>query len=315
MNIVFMGTPLFSVPSLEKLIKSTEHKVLAVFTKPDKVNKRGNKIEFSEVKSVALKHGVQVYQPVSLKALEVKENLKKLNPELIVVVAYGKILPAEILNLPKYGCVNLHGSILPKYRGAAPIQRALINGEEKTGVTTMFMDEGMDTGDILLTKEINISSNDSAESLFRALSEIGADLLLETLKGISENTIKRIKQDGNMATYAPPLTKEEAHISWKNSTAKDIVNLVKGMNAGPVAYTFLGKKRIKIFKARVSNISSVNKDTAPKEPGAVISEEPLTVTCKDNTAIEILELQAENKKRMLATDFIRGKRLLSETMS
>lgn len=310
MNIVFMGTPLFSVPSLEKLIGSKKHNVLAVFTKPDKINKRGGKIEFSEVKKVAIEHSIPVYQPESLKCTNAYEYLEKLNPDLILVVAYGKILPENILKLPKYGCINVHGSVLPMYRGAAPIQRAIINGDKETGVTTIYMDKGMDTGDILLTKKVEITDGDSAKSMFEKLSMTGANLLLETLDGVLEGTINRIKQDDSKATYAAPLSKEEAHITWGDKTSIDIFNLVRGMDAGPVAYTFLGGKRIKIFRARVFESKEYT-----KKPGTVLSESPLVVACKDGTILEILELQAENKKRMLAKDFVIGNKILGKRLS
>ena len=309
MDIVFMGTPLFSVPSLEKLINSKKHKVLAIFTKPDKINKRGKKVEFSEVKKIAIKYNIPVYQPERLKDLDVYEYLKSLKPEVIVVVAYGKILPVGILELPKYGCINVHGSILPKYRGAAPIQRAIINGEIKTGVTTMYMDKGMDTGDMLLTNKIKITSEDTAKSMFEKISKVGADLLLKTLDEILNGTIKRIKQDDDKATYAMPLTKEEARINWEKSTAEEIVNLIRGMDAGPIAYTFLGKKRIKLFKARNISYGKVF-----ESPGTVLSENPLIVACKDGTTLEILELQAENKRRMLAKDFVMGTELIGKVL-
>lgn len=309
MDIVFMGTPLFSVPSLEKLINNQKHKVLAVFTKPDKINKRGKKIEFSEVKKIAIKYNIPVYQPETLKSLDVNKYLETLKPDVIVVVAYGKILPIDILELPKYGCINVHGSILPKYRGAAPIQRAIINGEIETGITTMYMDKGMDTGDILLTKKVEITSEDTAKSMFEKLSKVGADLLLKTLDEILSGTIKRIKQDNNKATYATPLTKEEAYINWEKSTAEEIVNLIRGMDAGPVAYTLLGEKRIKLFKAR-----NINYEKVFKSPGTVLSESPLIIECKDGTTLEILELQAENKRKMSAKDFVMGTELIGKVL-
>ncbi len=309
MDIVFMGTPLFSVASLEKLINSKKHKVLAIFTKPDKINKRGKKVEFSEVKKIAIKYNIPVYQPERLKDLDVYEYLKSLKPEVIVVVAYGKILPVEILELPKYGCINVHGSILPKYRGAAPIQRAIINGEIETGITTMYMDKGMDTGDMLLTNKIKITSEDTAKSMFEKLSKVGADLLLKTLDEILNGTIKRIKQDDDKATYAIPLTKEEARINWEKSTAEEIVNLIRGMDAGPVAYSFLGEKRIKLFKARNISYGKVF-----ESPGTVLSENPLIVACKDGTTLEILELQAENKRKMSAKEFVLGNKIIGKIL-
>lgn len=310
MNIVFMGTPEFSCKTLEKVIKSEGHKILAVFTKPDKINKRGNKVEFSPVKKLAIDNNIPVYQPNTLKSIVVYDTLFSMSPDLILVVAYGKILPKEILDLPKFGCINLHGSLLPKYRGAAPIQRAVLNAEKKTGVTTMFMDEGMDTGDILLKEEVAIGENDSSESLFKKLSFIGADLVLKTLEKLKDGSLERIKQTDKEATYAPPLGKEEAEIKWDKMDASKIDSLVKGMDAGPVAYTFLDGKRLKIFKSKVL------KDFSDKKYkfGEIISNDPIVVFCKENTFLEILELQLENKKKMYAKDFSVGNKLILKVL-
>ena len=311
MNIVFMGTPEFASKTLEKVIKSKKHKILAVFTKPDKVNKRGNKVEFSSVKKLALEEGIEVHQPQTLKSEDVQKNLLNLNPDLILVVAYGKILPKEILSLPKYGCVNLHGSLLPKYRGSAPIQRAVLNSEKETGVTTMFMDEGMDTGDILLKEKIKIEEEDSSKSLFKKLAEVGSELVLKTLDLLEKGLLQRTKQKDEEATYAPPLSKEEAKISWKKMDAKKIDSLVKCMDAGPVAYTTLNGKRLKIFKSRVLDVAYSEIDHSV---GVVVSEEPFTVLCKNNTLLEILELQAENKRKMGAKDFLLGNKMLGKKL-
>jgi len=311
MNIVFMGTPEFASKTLEKVIKSKKHKILAVFTKPDKVNKRGNKVEFSSVKKLALEEGIEVYQPQTLKSEDVQKILLSLNPDLILVVAYGKILPKEILSLPKYGCVNLHGSLLPKYRGSAPIQRAVLNSEKETGVTTMFMDEGMDTGDILLKEKIKIEEEDSSKSLFKKLAVVGSELVLKTLDLLEKGLLQRTKQKDEEATYASPLSKEEAKICWEKMDAKKIDSLVKGMDAGPVAYTTSNGKRLKIFKSRVLDVTY---SKIEHSAGEVISEEPFTVLCKNNTLLEILELQAENKRKMGAKDFLLGNKMLGKKL-
>ncbi len=311
MNVIFMGTPGFSVPTLLKVANSNQHEVLAVFTKPDKVNNRGNKIEYCPVKKCAIDLKIPVFQPTSLKVPKVYENLSQFCPDLILVVAYGKILPKNIINLPEIGCINLHGSLLPKYRGAAPIQRAIMNGELLTGVTTMFMDEGMDTGDMLMKKEVRISENDGATSIFSKLSVVGADLVLETLDKIDKNTIAKIQQKNDEATYAPPINKEEALIDWKNCDAVKINNLIRGLDAGPAAYTTLNKKRLKFFKSKVIGKAKVNKTY---EPGRIISEDPFIVCCSRNTFLEIVELQPENKKRMNSSDFVRGNKVLNHIL-
>ena len=310
MNIVFMGTPEFSCKTLEKVIKSKSHNVLAIFTKPDKVNKRGNVVEFSPVKKMAMANDIPVYQPNNLKSSDIYETLISISPDLILVVAYGKILPKDILCLPKYGCINLHGSLLPKYRGAAPIQRAVLNAEKETGVTTMFMDEGMDTGDILLKEKIKLENDDSSESLFKKISDIGSDLVLKTLEELEKGSLKRIKQNEDEATYAPPINKEDAKIDWNKMEASKVNSLIKGMDAGPVAYTTLGGKRLKIFKSRIFK-NSFNKNY---EFGTIVNENPLIVFCKNNTFLEILELQLENKKRMSARDFSLGNKPLLKVL-
>ncbi len=306
-----MGTPDFSVPTLNKVASSGKHKVLTVFTKPDKINHRGNKIEYSPVKRYALRFGIPLRQPASLNSPDVCDSISKLHPDLILVVAYGKILPKSVLALPRKGCINLHGSLLPKYRGAAPIQRALINGEDVTGVTTMFMNEGMDTGDILLKRELRINEDDGSSSIFGKLSIIGADLVLETLDLIGSNKIERIHQNNGEATYAPPLSKDEARIDWKLLDANRIHNLIRGLDAGPIAYTTLNKKRIKLFRSKVffDNIK-----TCSAEPGKVVSARPFIVCCKDNTFLEILEVQPENKKRMNSADFVKGYDILDKIL-
>lgn len=295
-----MGTPDFAVPCLEKLIKN-KYEILGVFTQPDKKRGRGQKFSYSPVKELALKNNLPVFQPVSLKESESYNIIKTLNPEVIIVVAYGKILPLNILKIPKYGCINVHGSLLPKYRGAAPIQWAIINGEKKTGVTTMFMDEGMDTGDILLKSEIKIENDDTSESLYAKLSSLGSELLRETLDKLQNGKLNPQKQNEAEATYSKMLTKEMGEIDW-NKSATEIHNLVRGLFPWPVAKTKLDSKTLKIFKTKVLNVIA-------GEPGTVKSLDPFVVYCGKNTALEILELQFENKKRMKSADFFRGYRV------
>jgi len=295
-----MGTPDFAVPCLEELIKN-KYEIVGIFTQPDKKKGRGQKFSFPPVKELAMKNNLPVFQPDSLKNTESFELLKGLNPELIVVVAYGKILPKNILYIPKYGCINVHGSLLPKYRGAAPIQFAIINGDEKTGVTTMFMDEGMDTGDMLLKEEIKIEDEDTSESLYSKLSKLGSELLIKTLNKLQKGELNPQKQNELGATYSKILTKEMGEIDW-NKNALKIHNLVRGLYPWPVAKTKLDSKTLKIFKTKVLNGVTGN-------PGTIRSIDPFIVYCGENTALEILELQFDNRKRMKSSDFFRGYRV------
>ena len=305
MKIVFMGTPDFAVPCLERLIRN-KYEVLGVFTQPDKKSGRGQKFTYPPVKEFALKNNLRVFQPVTLKDNEAYTAIKNLNSEAIVVVAYGKILPANILAIPKYGCINVHGSLLPKYRGAAPIQWAIINGEEKTGVTTMIMDEDLDTGDILLKAEAKIEKDDTSETLYTRLSNLGADLLIETLKKLEKGELFPQKQNEPDATYSKLLTKDIAEIDW-NKPAGRIHNLVRGLIPWPIAYTKLNSKKLKIFKTNVlKGVSG--------EVGKIKSLDPFIVFCADDTALEILEVQFDNKKRMAAGDFFRGYRVKEQDM-
>ena len=242
MKVVFMGTPDFAVESL-KAIYNAKYEVLGVVTNPDKPQGRGMKLTASPVKQFALENGLKVYQPVKVKNNEeFIEELKKLNPDAIVVVAYGKILPKEILEIPKLGCINVHASLLPKYRGAAPIQWAIINGDKKTGVTTMYMDEGMDTGDIILKQEVDIRDDETTGELWGELSEIGGKLIVETLKGIEKGNAPRTKQSEDF-TLAPMLSKEMAKINWAAQDALQIKNLVRGLNPIMGAYSLLNGKK------------------------------------------------------------------------
>ena len=295
-----MGTPEFAVPSLEKLINNG-HEICAVFTKPDKPVGRKKIITPPPVKTFALSHNLKVYQPERIKSAETEELIKSLNPDLIAVVAYGKIISKNIIETPKYGCINVHGSLLPKYRGAAPIQWSIINGDTVTGVTTMFMDEGLDTGDILLQRKVFINENETSDELKNRLSVIGAELLIETIQKLEEGTLERKPQDNAQATLSPPLDKINGQIYWGKS-AREIHNLIRGANSWPIAYTTIMGKRFKIYKSKISNLRS-------NYPGKVVSVDPFVIGCGGNTSLELLEVQIEGKKRMSAADFARGYRM------
>ena len=300
MRIIFMGTPDFAVPCLEKLINS-EHEIVAVFTQPDKKKGRSYTLTAPPVKELALKHGIQVIQPESLKIPEVSDLIAALKPDLIVVVAYGKILPKNILELPPLGCINVHGSLLPKYRGAAPIQWSVIKGEKTSGVTTIYMNEGLDTGDIILKSETKIDENETSGELFDRLSSMGAELLIRTLNEIEAGNVIKEKQDDEIATYAPMLNKSLAKINWNDSATK-IHNLVRGLNPWPVAITVFDNKNLKIYRTKIA-------ESVCGKPGEVKSIDPFIVACGNNSAIEISELQLESKKRMNSSDFFRGYKL------
>ena len=299
MRIVFFGTPFFAIPTLDALFRSGEE-ITAVVTQPDKRKGRTRELTPPPVKEYALKNNIPILQPVKIRDYQFLKELSQFHPDIIIVVAYGKILPSQILSLPPHGCVNVHASLLPKYRGAAPIQWAIIRGEEKTGVTTMLMDEGLDTGDILLEEELSISEDDTAETLGRRLSELGASVLLKTLQGIKQGTVKPAPQSGT-PTYAPPLKKEDGKIAW-SGTAEDIFNFVRGMFPWPCAYGILHQERIKII--RVQELKG-----ASGQPGRIekTGDELLVGTARG--LISILELQPEGKKRMSARDFMQGRKL------
>jgi methionyl-tRNA formyltransferase len=300
-----MGTPEFAVPSLKKLLDEN-YDVCAVFTKPDKPQGRKMTITPPPVKVYAQERGIEVFQPEKLKTQETYELIKNLNPDLIIVVAYGKILPKNIIEFPKYGCINVHGSLLPKYRGAAPIQWSIINGDKLTGITTMFMDEGLDTGDILLQSKVFINDSETSEDLKKRLSDVGAELLIKTLKKLEDGTLERIKQNDNEATLSPPLDKITGNIDWENP-AEEIHNLIRGSNPWPIAQTTLRGKLFKIYKSKVSTHHSAY-------PGKVVATNPLIIGCGKNTSLELIEVQIEGKKRMPASDFARGYRLTDKTI-
>ncbi len=293
-----MGTPDFAVPCLQKLI-DTGHTVTGVFTQPDKPKGRHGILTPPPVKELAVANGIPVYQPTKMRDGTALEMLKEASPELVIVVAYGKILPKEILEYPKYGCINIHASLLPELRGAAPIQWSIINGLEKTGVTSMMMDEGLDTGDMLISREIPIGENENAESLHDRLSVLGASVLEETIIALEKGELHRTAQDHSKFTYAPMLSKELSPIDWK-STAKQIHDKIRGLAPWPSATAVLGGKTFKIHK-------SVILGEADGEPGEIIeADKRLVVCCGDKKCIELVEIQPENKKSMAASDYLRG---------
>ena len=303
MKVVYMGTPDFAVGCLESLINAG-HEICAVFSQPDKPVGRKQILTAPPVKEIALKNNIPVFQPISLKNDDTAYNIiKNENPDVIVVVAYGKLLPKSILDIAKYGCINVHASLLPKLRGASPVQTAIVNGDKVTGVTTMLLDEGMDTGDILLSREIAIENTDTAETMFEKLSVLGAELLIDTLNGLENGTVTPIKQDESLATHAKIIEKEDALIDF-NKSANEIDCLIRGLHIWPVAYTYVNDKRMKIYSAEV--VENCNEG----ECGEILSQnKAITVQCGMNTALKITELQLEGSKRMRAVDFLNGKKL------
>lgn len=308
MNILFMGTPDFAKESLEA-VYNAEHKILGVVTNPDKPKGRGMKMVASPVKEFAIEKNIPIYQPIKVRNNEEFINeIKSLNPDVICVVAYGRILPKEILDIPKLGCINVHGSLLPKYRGAAPIQWAVLNGDKKTGITTMYMDVGMDTGDMILKEEVEIGDNETTGELWDRLSKIGGKLLVETLEKVENGTAPREKQ-GEDFTVAPMLDKEMAKINWENKTAQQIKNLVRGLNPIMGAYTFLNNKKIKFWKVDIATNIGYDEDNIQlfKNGTVLISDQRDGLFIKTKEGIlSVLEIQGENARKMNIHDFLRG---------
>lgn len=302
MKIIFMGTPDFAVPSLEALIKS-KHEVCAVFCQPDKPKGRGKKMQFPPVKETALQANIPVFQPATLKNTEIQDEITQMNADLIVVAAYGKLLPKAVLDSPRLGCINVHGSILPKYRGAAPIQRAVINGEKTTGVTIMFMGEGLDTGDIISISETDINKNETAGELFDRLKIIGAELLTQTLDKMEKDDFTRTPQDDSLATYSPMLKKTEGNIDWSKS-AEEICNQIRGLNPWPCAYSFLNGKKLKIYSSEILNENG--------EVGKVSQINGEFIVYCGQGALKLTEIQAENGKRMSGKSYLLGHKLDGE---
>ena len=296
MRIVFMGTPDFAVPSLQALIDAG-HDVCAVYTQPDKPQGRKQILTAPPVKTLALEHDIPVFQPNTLKNEDEQARLRELAPEVIIVVAYGKLLPKAVLDIPPHGCINVHGSLLPRWRGAAPIQWAVIAGDEMAGVTTMQMAEGLDTGDMLLTYETKVGEKETAGELFDRLAQSGAELLTQTLVKLDEITPR--PQDDAQSCYAHMLDKQMAVIDWSKS-AHEIDCLIRGLNPWPIALTMLSGERLKVFAAE--------KAAGRGEPGTVLEADPkkgLTVACGEG-ALKLIEIQLVGGKRMKATDFLRG---------
>lgn len=303
LRILFMGTPDFASCCLEKLI-CDGREIVGVVTQPDKQNGRGMKVRYCDVKKCAIENGICVYQPETLKDGAIEPLLKELNPDIIVVVAYGKILPEYVLKFPKYGCINVHGSLLPEYRGASPIQRAVMDGKKITGVTTMYMDKGLDTGDILLKREYEIGENTTCGEAFDDLAKMGAELLLETLDAIENETVIPEKQNDEYASYAEKITKEECKISF-DDTAENIHNKIRGLYPFPGAFCTKDGKVLKISESR---LCKEQKSDAGIGEVISLSKDGICVKTKDG-AIMLTKLKPEGKGEMSASDLINGRKI------
>jgi methionyl-tRNA formyltransferase len=317
LKIVFMGTPAFAVPCLDMLVKEG-YEVAAVVTQPDKPKGRGNKLSTLPIKEYALNQGIEVLQPEKIRTAEFEAKIKDINPDLLVTVAYGKILPKTLLDIPDLGCINVHGSILPKYRGAAPIHWAIINGEKETGITTMYTDIGTDTGDMLLKKFVAITDKMTVGELHDQLSIVGAEVLKDTLIQLQNGNLKRTPQDNTEATYAPMIKKDTGLIGW-NKASVDIHNLVRGTNPSPGAYTFYKGERMRIWATEVLN--GFQSETKPgcmassaaernDQPGCImkVDKDGLIISAIDGS-IKITEIQFDSSKRMSVEEYIRGHRI------
>ena len=301
MKIIFMGTPEFAVPSLENINRN--HEILSVYTKVDKPNARGKKINYSPVKEYALANNLKIYQPENFKDVEIIEEIRKQKPDLIVVVAYGKILPKEIIDIPKYGIINLHSSLLPRYRGAAPINAAIINGDEKSGVSIMYVEEKLDAGAVILQSETTILDEDSFLTLHDRLKIMGADLLLEAINLIEKNEVKAVKQDENLVTFVKPFKKEDCKINWEKAS-REIFNFVRGMNPLPTAFTTLNGSVMKIYSTEI--LDKVYDSNCCGEVVDYIKGKGVVIKTLDGSLI-ITSAKPENKKQMSGTDLINGK--------
>ena len=296
MNIVFMGTPDFAVPCLQKLLDAG-YPVTGVFTQPDKPKGRGYKLVPPPVKELAMAHDVPVFQPASLRNDEAYELLKSCAPDLIVVVAYGKILPKRVLELPQYGCINVHASLLPRYRGAGPIQWAILNGESETGITTMYMGEGLDTGDMLEQVKTPIGENETADELYTRLSKMGAETLLVTLQKLEADALLRTPQDDSLSCYAPILDKSLCPLDF-NKTARELHNQIRGLSSWPAATTTYKGKRLKVYESRLVSMSG--------QPGEILDTKRFIVACKEG-ALQLVSVQYEGGRRMDGDAFLRGR--------
>lgn len=302
MRIVFMGTPDFAVPCLRVLAESS-HEVAAVFTQPDKPKGRGYKMIPTPVKAAAEEYGLKVCQPLSLrKGEDAEKSMQILNdiaPDLIVVTAYGQILPKAVLELPRYGCINIHASLLPRYRGAAPINWVLLNGEKETGVTSMQMSEGLDTGDMLISRAVEIGENETYQELYSRLSQLGGKVLVETIEALEAGRLDPVPQDDAQSCYSPMIRKEMSALDF-SETAEKIHNTIRGVTG----FTTMNGKRLKVFRSEISD------DIAPgTEPGTIVDTESFAVACGDGRAVVFREIQLEGSKRMNTADFLRGRKL------
>ena len=296
MNIVFMGTPDFAVPCLQKLLDAG-YPVTGVFTQPDKPKGRGYKLVPPPVKELAMAHDIPVFQPASLRNDEAYELLKSCAPDLIVVVAYGKILPKRVLELPQYGCINVHASLLPRYRGAGPIQWAILNGESETGITTMYMGEGLDTGDMLEQVKTPIGENETADELYTRLSKMGAETLLVTLQKLEADALLRTPQDDSLSCYAPILDKSLCPLDF-SKTARELHNQIRGLSSWPAATTTYKGKRLKVYESRLVSMSG--------QPGEILDTKRFIVACKEG-ALQLVSVQYEGGRRMDGDAFLRGR--------
>ena len=304
MDTVFMGSPDFALPALNKLAQSELINICAVVTQPDRPRGRGQKMQATPVKKRAVELGLEVYGEKNVNNPEFITKLKTINPQVIIVAAFGQILSSEILNLPEIACLNIHASLLPKYRGAAPIHRAIIDGQKETGITIMYMDEGMDTGDIISQKKVEIKNDDTAGSLHNRLAETGANLMLQTLTEIKQGKMDSIAQDDSEATYADKLKKSDGKIDWTKS-ATEIYNLVRGLNPWPTAYTFYKGQRLKLWWLEV-----VKTETQANSAGEIIqaNRQGLLVQCGTGV-VKIIDLQPAGKQKMNYQDFLNGHQL------
>lgn len=308
MNIIFMGTPNFAKEHLQELINKKEElgiKIDLVVTKEDKEVGRGKKITYTPVKELAINNEIEVYQPTNLRDEEVVNKIKSLNPDLIVVVAYGKIIPKSIIDIPKYGIINVHGSLLPKYRGAAPVQYAVLNGDTKTGVTIMYIEEGLDSGDMILKKEFELTVEDTTTTTFEKMQEVGKEGLVEAISLIKNNEVNAIKQDENLVTFAPMITKEMANISWEDNGI-NILNKVRCFDGIGGAKGIINDVEYKIWK--VEMLDNINELENSKIGDYLVTKSNLYIKLSDSI-ISILEIQAPNKKRMNISDFLRGSKI------
>ena len=301
MRIIFLGTPAFAIPTLEAIVKAG-HEVQLAVTQPDRPKGRGQELSSPPVKQAAIRLRIQVYQPERIRTPEAQVRMAQLKPEIMVVVGYGQIIPQAVIDIPAHGIVNVHASLLPRYRGAAPIQWALINGESQTGVTTMQINAGLDTGDILLSAETKIAPDETAIDLGERLSVMGAALLVETLQGLERNAIVPRKQDDALATYAPVLNKDHGRIDWA-IPAPAIHNRVRGLVPWPGAYTRFRRQTLRVWRARVAQ------ERTQIAPGCLLPGARLSVACGDGTVLELLEVQLEGRKRISGPEFGRGQRL------